>query len=307
MVGQEHRGRDGTAECLARKLTWYHRSTKNVVAFHRFGAAALLAPGLVVLGAFFVAPIAALLALSFTANGGAEVNYSRFLSQPVYLQVLQRTLVMGAATAFICLLLGYPVAYRLANAGPRGRALLLAFILIPFWTNLLVRSYGWLVLLNPKGILNRYLVDWGLVGEPLNLVHNSTGALIGMVQIMLPYLILPLAATMMRVNAEQLRAARSLGARPLAVFLYVYFPLTLPGVMAGLVLVFTVSLGFFVIPAILGGTRDIFLAQLIEFNINYSLNWGFAGALSLLLVATTLALFWAGDRWFGLRAVWGVR
>jgi putative spermidine/putrescine transport system permease protein len=307
MVGQEHRGRDGTAECLARKLTRYHRSTKNVVAFHRFGAAALLAPGLVVLGAFFVAPIAALLALSFTANGGAEVNYSRFLSQPVYLQVLQRTLVMGAATAFICLLLGYPVAYRLANAGPRGRALLLAFILIPFWTNLLVRSYGWLVLLNPKGILNRYLVDWGLVGEPLNLVHNSTGALIGMVQIMLPYLILPLAATMMRVNAEQLRAARSLGARPLAVFLYVYFPLTLPGVMAGLVLVFTVSLGFFVIPAILGGTRDIFLAQLIEFNINYSLNWGFAGALSLLLVATTLALFWAGDRWFGLRAVWGVR
>jgi len=277
------------------------------VVFHRFGAATLLAPGLLVLGAFFVVPIAALLALSFTANGGVEVNYGRLFSQPVYLQVLQRTLVMGAVTAIICLLLGYPVAYRLANAGPRGRALLLAFILIPFWTNLLVRSYGWLVLLNPKGVLNSFLIDWGLVSEPLSLVHNSTGALIGMVQIMLPYLILPLTATMMRVNPQQLRAARSLGARPLAVFLHVYFPLTLPGVMAGLVLVFTVSLGFFVIPAILGGTRDIFLAQLIEFNINYSLNWGFASALSLLLVATTLALFWTGDRWFGLRAVWGVR
>jgi hypothetical protein len=125
-----------------------------------------------------------LLALSFTANGGAAVNYGRFHSQPVYLQVLQRTLLMSAVTAAICVALGYPVAYRLANASPRGRALLLAFILVPFWTNLLVRAYGWLVLLNPKGILNRYLVDWGLVGEPLSLVHNSTGALIGMVQIM---------------------------------------------------------------------------------------------------------------------------
>ena len=277
------------------------------MAAHRFGAAALLAPGVVVMVAFFLVPVAALLALSFTANGGAAVNYGRFLSQPVYLQVLQRTLLMGAATAAICVVLGYPVAYRLANAGPRGRALLLAFILVPFWTNLLVRAYGWLVLLNPKGILNRYLVDWGLVGEPLSLVHNSTGALIGMVQIMLPYLILPLAASMMRVNPELLRAARSLGARPLSVFFKVYFPLTLPGVMAGLMLVFTLSLGFFVIPAILGGTRDIFLAQLIEFNINQSLNWGFASALSLVLVATTLALFWIGDRWFGLRAVWGIR
>ena len=277
------------------------------MALHRFGAAALLVPGLVVIGVFFLLPIAALLALSFTTNGGAAVNYGRFFSQPVYLAVLQRTLAMGAATALICVLLGYPVAYRLANASARGRALLLAFILVPFWTNLLVRAYGWLVLLNPNGILNRFLVDRGLVAEPLSLVHNSTGALIGMVQIMLPYLILPLAATMMRVNPELLRAARSLGARPFAVFARVYLPMTLPGVMAGIVLVFTLSLGFFVIPAILGGTRDIFLAQLIEFNINQSLNWGFAGTLSLMLVVSTLALFWAGDRWFGLRAVWGVR
>ena len=277
------------------------------MALHRFGAAALLAPGLVLIGVFFLLPIAALLTLSFTTNGGAAVNYGRFFSQPVYLQVLQRTLAMGAATALVCVLLGYPVAYRLANASARGRAVLLAFILVPFWTNLLVRAYGWLVLLNPNGIVNRYLIDWGVAAEPLSLVHNSTGALVGMVQIMLPYLILPLAATMMRVDPELLRAARSLGARPFAVFAKVYFPMTLPGVIAGIVLVFTLSLGFFVIPAILGGTRDIFLAQLIEFNINQSLNWGFAGTLSLMLVVSTLALFWAGDRWFGLRAVWGVR
>ena len=277
------------------------------MALHRFGAAALLAPGLVLIGVFFLLPIAALLTLSFTTNGGAAVNYGRFFSQPVYLQVLQRTLSMGAATALVYVLLGYPVAYRLANASARGRAVLLAFILVPFWTNLLVRAYGWLVLLNPNGIVNRYLIDWGVAAEPLSLVHNSTGALVGMVQIMLPYLILPLAATMMRVDPELLRAARSLGARPFAVFAKVYFPMTLPGVIAGIVLVFTLSLGFFVIPAILGGTRDIFLAQLIEFNINQSLNWGFAGTLSLMLVVSTLALFWAGDRWFGLRAVWGVR
>lgn len=277
------------------------------MARHRFGSAVLLAPGIVVLGAFFVLPVLALLWQSVVANGGAAVNYGRFLSQPVYLQVLQRTILMGAATAFICFVLGYPVAYRLANASPRGRALLLAFILIPFWTNLLVRCFGWLVLLNPRGIINRYLLDWGIVQEPLSLVHNSTGALIGMVQIMLPYMILPLAATMARIDPALLRAARSLGAPPTAVFLNVYFPLTLPGVMAGLLLVFTISLGFFVIPAMLGGTRDIFLAQLVEFNINQALNWGFAGALSVLLVAATLVLFWVGDRWFGLRAVWGVR
>ena len=277
------------------------------MALPRIGTAALLAPGLVVLGAFFVVPIVALLWQSFTANGGAAVNYGRFLSQPVYLHVLQRTLIMSAATAGICLLLGYPVAYRLAHASARGRAILLAFILIPFWTNLLVRAYGWLVLLNPRGIINRYLLDWGVVQEPLALVHNSTGALIGMVQIMLPYMILPLAATMARVDPALVRAGRSLGASPFAVFTSVYFPLTRPGVMAGLVLVFTISLGFFVIPAILGGTRDIFLAQLIEFNISQALNWGFAGALSVLLVVTTLLLFWVGDRWFGLRAVWGVR
>jgi len=277
------------------------------VAAPRIATAALLAPGLVVLGAFFVFPIISLLWQSLTANGGAFVNYGRFLSQPVYFQVLQRTIIMSAATAGICLLLGYPVAYRLAHAGPRGRAILLAFILIPFWTNLLVRAYGWLVLLNPRGIISRYLLDLGIVQEPLALVHNSTGALIGMVQIMLPYMILPLAATMARVDPALVRAGRSLGASPLAVFTSVYFPLTRPGVMAGLVLVFTISLGFFVIPAILGGTRDIFLAQLIEFNISQALNWGFAGALSVLLVVTTMLLFWIGDRWFGLRAVWGVR
>ena len=144
------------------------------MAAPRIATAALLAPGLVVLGAFFVFPIISLLWQSLTANGGAFVNYGRFLSQPVYFQVLQRTIIMSAATAGICLLLGYPVAYRLAHAGPRGRAILLAFILIPFWTNLLVRAYGWLVLLNPRGIINRYLLDLGN-GAPFYEPNANTG------------------------------------------------------------------------------------------------------------------------------------
>jgi ABC-type spermidine/putrescine transport system permease subunit I len=271
------------------------------------GAAGLAAPGLLLLGAFFILPLVGLVISSFGAKGGTFVNYVRIVQEPVYLQVLQRTLVMSAVTAVLCLLIGYPVAYRLATASARGKAILLALIFVPFWTNLLVRSYGWLVMLNPRGVINTALIEAGLIEQPLALVHNTTGALIGMVQIMLPYMILPLAAVMARIDLGLLRAARSLGARPVMVFLKVYLPLTLPGVMAGLVLVFTISLGFFVVPALLGGMRDIFLAQLVEFNINMALNWGFAAALATMLLVTTLALFWIGERWFKLGAIWGLR
>lgn len=271
------------------------------------GAAGLAAPGLLLLAVFFLGPVLGLIWSSFGTKAGTFANYARIWQEPIYLQVLQRTMVMSAITALLCLVIGYPVAYRLATASPRGKAILLALIFVPFWTNLLVRSYGWLVMLNPRGVINTVLVDYGIVEQPLALVHNTTGALIGMTQIMLPYMILPLAAVMARIDPVYMRAARSLGARPAMVFLKVYLPLTLPGMMAGLVLVFTISLGFFVVPALLGGQREIFLAQLIEFNINMALNWGFAAALATLLLVSTLGLFWIGERWFKLGAIWGLR
>lgn len=276
------------------------RSTRSTATF------LLLLPGLVVLTGMFIVPVAQLVIDSFSDPAGAWVHYQRIAVVPVYLLVLARTLLVSAVTAALCLLLGFPVAYRLSNASPLVKSIILLCIFLSFWTNLLVRAFSWMVLLNPNGIFNQALALIGL-GDSVKLVYNTTGVLIGQTQILLPYMILPLAAVMSRVDPALMNAARSLGASPTRAFLAVYIPLVKSGAMAGLVLVFTLSLGSFVIPALLGGPRDMFLAQLIEFNINNTLNLSFASALATVLLAATLILYWIGDRWFQLGQVWGGR
>jgi len=267
----------------------------------------LLAPALLLLGGILVWPLGDLIARSFSDPQGPWVFYTRLIEVPSYVQILLRTLMFSAATALICLLAGYPVAYMMAASGPVVRGIILVCVLVPFWTNLLVRSYGWILILNPRGMINQALMGLGLIDMPLELVYNTMGVLIGMSQIMLPYMILPLYAVMTRLDPRMTQAARSLGASPLTTFVKVYFPLTLPGVMAGILLVFTISLGFFVVPALLGGARGLVWAQLIEFNINGALNWGMASALSAALLMTTLILYWIGDRFFNLGAIWGMQ
>lgn len=268
-------------------------------------ALALLAlPAAIFLALLFFYPLGKLIALSFSGSAPLA-NYEKLLATPVYLQVLQRTFMLSVATTALCALIGYPLAWRMVAATPRGRAILLAIVLVPFWTNLLVRSYGWMIILNPKGAINQALMGLGLIDAPLTLVYNSTGVLIGMVQIMLPYMVFPVVAVMSRIDGQLVSAARSLGASPLASFACVYLPMTLPGLMAGALLVFTISLGFFVIPAILGGPRDLMLAQLIEFNVNNTLDWGFAGTLSTVLLAATVGVYLVAQRWFGLGSIWG--
>jgi ABC-type spermidine/putrescine transport system permease subunit I len=278
-----------------------------IVARRRLTTVALMAPALALLGGILVWPVADLIARSFADPQGPWVFYSRLIEVPSYVQILLRTLMFSAATALICLVAGYPVAFKLTTAGPLVRGIILVCVLLPFWTNLLVRSYGWILILNPRGMINEVLMALGLIATPLELVYNTTGVLVGMSQIMLPYMILPLYAVMTRLDPRTTQAARSLGAGPVTTFLKVYFPLTLPGVMAGTLLVFTISLGFFVVPALLGGARGLVLAQLIEFNINGALNWGMASALSTALLATTLVLYWIGDRFFNLGAIWGMQ
>jgi putative spermidine/putrescine transport system permease protein len=272
-----------------------------------YAAALLLAPAVVLLTGLLVWPVLELTVASFSDPHGPLIFYSRLWSVPSYGQILLRTLLFSAATAALCLLFGYPVAYVLARARPLIKALILVCVLLPFWTNLLVRSYGWIIFLNPKGILNQALIALGIVSAPLDLIYNVSGVIIGMTQILLPYMILPLYAVMSRLDGRVNDAARSLGAGPVAAFVKVYFPLTFPGVMAGLLLVFAISLGFFVIPALLGGAKGMVVAQLIEFNINDSLNWGMASALSTALLVTTLLFFWIGNRWFNLGAIWGLQ
>jgi putative spermidine/putrescine transport system permease protein len=266
------------------------------------GAAALLlvAPGAILLAAVLGLPVVVLLVAAVTE---APSPWPRLVRQAVYGTVLWRTAVLSAATAAICLVLAYPLAWRIAWGGPRERAALLVLLLVPFWTNLLVRCFGWIILLAPTGPLAA-ASRWLGLAEPPELVHNSTGVLIGMVQIMLPYLVLPLAAVFARTDRELVRAARVCGASATQSTIHVVLPLTLPGAAAGLVMVFMLSLGFFVIPALLGGTRDIFWAQLIEFHVNQVLDWPMAAALAIVLLLLTLLLFAAGQRWLGLARLW---
>ena len=271
------------------------------------GSELLILPGFLLVAVLFAWPVAQLVASSFSHGSDAFVHYERIFSEPIYIRVLARTLFLSAATAIICAILGYPLAYQLTRSGPVGKALILLCILIPFWTNLLVRSYGWIILLNPQGIINDLLRRIGWIDGSVPLVYNTAGVLIGMTQIMLPYMILPLAAVMSRIDPTMMNAARSLGASPMATFRKIYLPLTMPGMMAGGLLVFMISLGFFVIPALLGGPRNLLLAQLIEFNINQTLNWPFAAAMCTVLLVATIVLYWVGDHFFDLGKLWGGR
>jgi putative spermidine/putrescine transport system permease protein len=265
----------------------------------------LILPALGFATVMFFYPLGSLVATSLYDGGWTTKHYSRVLVQPAYATILLYTLRMAVIVTLLCLVLGYPLAYRLVTAGRGWKFVLLTVILLPFWTSVLVRTYGWMVILYPNGLLNTLLVRTGLLRDPLELVHNTTGVLIGMGQIMLPYMVLPVAAVMEGVDRTLLQAARSLGASPWKAFLKVFLPLTLPGVYAGSLLVFIISLGFFVVPALMGGTRDIMLAQLIQFNVSTVLNWGFAASLSTILLVITLTIYGLAYRWLNLVELWG--
>lgn len=255
--------------------------------------AAAAAPALAFVLVFFLWPVARLLLQS--VEGGSLAPYEKALGDGLYVQVLLDTVLIATYVSAICLLLGYPVAYFLATAPPPWPTLGIVFVLLPFWTSILVRTYGWMVLLGRNGIINRTLLDLGLVSAPLPLLNNLTGVLVGMVHVLLPYMIFPLYAVMRRVDAGLLAAAAGLGAPGWQIFRRVYLPLTLPGMLAGVTLVFILSIGFFITPALLGGGRVIMIAVLIEKQVREFLNWEFAAALSAVLLATTL-LVYAGLR-----------
>ncbi|HXP75828.1 MAG TPA: ABC transporter permease [Stellaceae bacterium] len=263
-------------------------------------------PALLFVGVFLLYPLALLIETSFQAKTGewSLEQYARIATTPVYGLIVWKTAWIAGLVTLIDFLVGYPFAVALSRARGWWRLVLLAAILMPFWTNLLVRAYGWIVILHPNGLVNMLLIRLGLISEPIELVQNTTGVLIGMVQIMLPYMVLPIAAQIGKMDRRLLNAARSLGASAPRTFLHVYFPLTLPGVFAGALVTLVLSLGFFVIPALLGGRRDVLIAQLIDFNLTKVLNWEFAAALGTLLLVATMGLFLAAQRWFRLESLW---
>ena len=214
------------------------------------------------------------------------------MKSKAYIRIFLTTFKISILTTIICAAIGYPLAYFMSQLSRKWANICMIGVLIPFWTSLLVRTYAWLVLLQKKGLLNNMAIELGLISEPIKIVHNTTGTLIGMGHIMLPFLILPLYANMRAIDKDALKAASSLGATPTRAFWTVFFPLSLPGLLAGLLIVFVLCLGFYVTPAILGGGRVIMAAMKISSNIELYFSWGAASALGVvLLVVTGIILF----------------
>jgi putative spermidine/putrescine transport system permease protein len=253
----------------------------------RFGL--LAAPAIAFLSFVLFIPLVDLLSLGVAA--GTFAPYYKALGDPLYLAVIGLTFFVAAATSVLCLILGYPVAYFLATS--RGLAATAGFVcvLLPFWTSLLVRTYSWIALLGRNGVINRLLLDFGLVSEPLPLLYNFGGVLVGTVHVLLPYMIFPIYAAMIKVDRDLVLAAEGLGAGPLSTFWRIYLPLTLSGVFAGCALVFILSLSAFITPALLGGGRVIMIANIIQAQVSQFLNWPFASALSAIVLASAVFVY----------------
>jgi putative spermidine/putrescine transport system permease protein len=266
----------------------------------------LLLPGLLIVGALLIVPIVWLLGLSFVSEGRLSLeHYQRIFDDPTYVKSFAITFQIAGTVTGLTILLGYPLCFWMLRLKPLWRGVALTCILIPFWTSLLVRSYAWLILLQRRGLVNTWLQGLGLANEPLALMYNVTGTVIGMTHILLPFLVLPLFASMQRIDGDLMRAAAALGATPLFAFWRVFFPLSLPGLTAGGLLVFVLSIGYYVTPQLLGGGTTVMAGQLIQRNVELFSSWGAASAVSVVLLGIVLLLFWVMNRLVPLDRVFG--
>lgn len=260
----------------------------------------LMLPALLFLLIFLVFPLLKIFIYSLFDPSFTLVHYKRFFNEPAYLNVLFSTIKTGLLVTITCIILGYPVAYMLASVTDKARNILFIFVLLPFWTSFLVRTYAWIVILQKEGILNKFLLSIGIIDEPLKMVHNTPGVIIGLTHVLLPFMILPLYSIMKSIDMDLVKSAQSLGATPFKSFTKIFLPLTIPGIAAGSILVFIISIGYYVTPALLGGEKDTMISQLIEQQISSQLNWGFGSAIALILLLLILVLLYLFNRFFSL-------
>jgi putative spermidine/putrescine transport system permease protein len=229
-------------------------------------------------------------------------SISRPDNQLIYIKLFKRTLFMSMVITFSCIFLGYPVAYLLATLPMRTSNLLIILVLLPFWTSLLVRTSAWKVLLQQQGVINDLLVWLGFIGDAsrLTMINNQFGTIVAMTHILLPFMILPMYSVMQTIPITYVRAARSLGATNWTTFWRIYFPQSVPGVGAGSILVFILSIGYYITPEIVGGNTGTFISNRIAFHISSSLNWGLAAALGAILLAVVMLLYYVYDRIVGI-------
>jgi putative spermidine/putrescine transport system permease protein len=224
----------------------------------------------------------------------------------IFLAALARTLWIGFVVTLVCLLIGYPVANAIVTLPGRFPGIMLACVLLPFWTSLLVRTSAWIVLLQKEGIVNTALMRAGLITAPLELMFNRTGLYVTMVHILLPFMVLPLLSVMKGISPTYMRASASLGAHPVSGFLRVYLPLTLPGIGAGCLLTFIVASGYYITPMLVGGAGDQMLSYFIAFFANSTINWGMSSALALVLLTCILILYVCVGRLIGINRIAGI-
>ena len=258
---------------------------------------------------FFIYPLGGILKLAFYKDGVTLAFFRQIFLDPsgLFVNVGLTTFRSAALVTVLTFLLGYPLASLMLVLTGKWQKVLMVCVILPFWTSVLVRTYAWMVLLGRHGLINGLLVNLGLIDQPVQLLYNTTGTLIGMTHIMLPYMIFPLYSVMRNIDPQLMAAAYILGARPFQAFWRVFFPLSLPGVFGGGLLVFIISLGFFITPALMGGQKDLMIAVLIERRVMEYLQWGLSAALSVTLLAATLLLVLLVRRFMKVEKLFGGR
>lgn len=267
----------------------------------------LIAPAVVLMLVFYVYPLLQVLWISFTDPAPGLGNYRELFARPLLHRIWMTTLRMCALTTAITVVAGYAVAYAMAQVGERQRTWMMFCVLLTFWLSVLIRAFAWVMLLRTEGIVNTGLRELGLISQPLALVRNEFGVVVGMVHFMLPLAVLPIYSNMTGIDARLVSAARGLGASPLGAFLNVYLPLSKPGLIAATILVFVFSLGFFITPALLGGGKVVMISEYIQVSFEETLRWGQATMLASTLLFSVLLSLALVARFVDLKKVFGAR
>jgi spermidine/putrescine transport system permease protein len=257
----------------------------------------LILPTLVYMGALVVLPLLFVVGLSFLTRGGYgnvvyQFNLDNYtsLADPLYLRILGFSVWIALLTTAAAVLIGFPLAYYIARTKPSQRSILLFLVLIPFWTNFIIRIYAWMMILRSQGLLNSFLLNIGLIQAPLDILYTPTAVMIGMIYEFLPFMVLPIYTSLEKIEPALLEAASDLGARPWQAFLRVTLPLSVPGMMAGSILVFIPAMGMFVVPDLMGGAKTILIGNLIRNQFLSARDWPFGAAASMVLLLSTLLL-----------------
>jgi len=250
----------------------------------------LLLPAVGLLLVFFAYPLVELMKASVFDPAFSLAHFEKFFSRKVYPRVFFNTVEISVLVTIFCFLIGYPAAYFLAHVRSSIRPFLIFLILLPLWVSILIRSYSWMAVLGREGLINALLIGLGLTTEPVPMLYTTGAVYVAMVQILLPIMILTSYAVMVEIDRDLIRAARVLGASPFRAFLFVYLPLSLSGARNGAIIIFILSMGFFITPALVGGRKDMMIGNLIVFQIDELVNWGFASAIGIVLLVSTICI-----------------